>query len=240
MEKTKTIEITAGDIVYCLTRKRVKNISLRIKADGSVYVTADGRIPQNVIDGFVLSKRLWIKKHQADAEKNKSLPAVPSGIFNGAKVFFLGEEKQVEITAGKKSGVAIIDGKIVITAKESASAEKYFSRWLKKETERTLSGTFEGIKQNYKHIFGEDFTLKLRKMKSRWGSYNHKKRQVTLNTCLIFAPLYCIEYVSLHELCHSFHQNHSKQFYALLDKFMPEWKTARKYLRQNGSRFLSF
>jgi predicted metal-dependent hydrolase len=53
---------------------------------------------------------------------------------------------------------------------------------------------------------------------------------VTLNPALIKAPAHCVEYVLLHELCHLAEHNHSPRFYRLLDRHMPDWRSAKSEL----------
>ncbi|MDE2953075.1 MAG: M48 family metallopeptidase, partial [Gemmatimonadota bacterium] len=65
-------------------------------------------------------------------------------------------------------------------------------------------------------------TLKIRNMKTRWGSLS-RKGNLTLNLGLIKAPRECIEYVVIHELCHLFHPNHGAEFYNLLELMLPDW-----------------
>ena len=65
-------------------------------------------------------------------------------------------------------------------------------------------------------------TLKIRNMKTRWGSLS-RKGNLTLNLELIRAPRECIEYVVIHELCHLFHPNHGAAFYNLLERMLPDW-----------------
>ncbi|MEG2396279.1 MAG: M48 family metallopeptidase, partial [Oscillospiraceae bacterium] len=72
--------------------------------------------------------------------------------------------------------------------------------------------------------------IKIRKMKSRWGSCQPKTGIVTLNSQLINAPIGCIEYVVLHELCHFVQPNHSKDFYSLVSAIMPDYKERKKLL----------
>lgn len=74
--------------------------------------------------------------------------------------------------------------------------------------------------------------LKIRKMKSRWGSCHSQKGVITLNSQLMAAPQPCVEYVILHELCHFLQPNHSQRFYALLSRIMPDWAERKKLLNQ--------
>lgn len=60
-----------------------------------------------------------------------------------------------------------------------------------------------------------------------------KKQIITLNKQLLEAPRDCIEYVVVHELCHLVHPNHSKQFYAFLTMFMPDWKERKTELEKS-------
>ena len=66
--------------------------------------------------------------------------------------------------------------------------------------------------------------LKIRYMTARWGSCQPQKGIITLNSQLIEKPRRCIEYVVLHEFAHFIHPNHSKDFYALVESLMPDWK----------------
>ena len=72
--------------------------------------------------------------------------------------------------------------------------------------------------------------VRIRTMKSCWGSCLVNKGIITLNRKLLMKPRECIEYVVVHELCHFVHPNHSKQFYGFMEQFMPDWKERRAYL----------
>ena len=66
-------------------------------------------------------------------------------------------------------------------------------------------------------------------MEKRWGSCTPQQK-IILNTELIKAPIACINYVILHELCHLVHHNHSQAFYQLLNQFMPDWQKYKQLL----------
>ena len=75
-----------------------------------------------------------------------------------------------------------------------------------------------------------DPELKIRYMTARWGSCQPQKRIITLNSQLIEKPRRCIEYVVLHEFAHFIHPNHSREFYALVEHLMPDWKERKREL----------
>jgi len=71
---------------------------------------------------------------------------------------------------------------------------------------------------------------KLRKMSSQWGNCKTTTGEITFSTNLIKKPMCCIEYVVAHELAHLRIANHSKKFYALIEKHIPYWRQIRKGL----------
>lgn len=75
-------------------------------------------------------------------------------------------------------------------------------------------------------------TLKIRTMKTRWGSCTPSHNSITLNRKLLAYPKETIKYVATHELCHMVHPNHSKEFYDLLIQIMPDWEIYRNQLRK--------
>lgn len=72
--------------------------------------------------------------------------------------------------------------------------------------------------------------IRVRLMKSRWGSCHHKKGIITLNTMLAQVPLACLEYVVVHELAHFVVPNHSQSFHEVMAKVMPDYGLRRKLL----------
>ena len=75
-------------------------------------------------------------------------------------------------------------------------------------------------------------TLTIRKMTTRWGVCNTRAKRVTLNLELMKKPIYCLDYVIMHELSHLIHPNHSKDFWALVEENCPEYKKIKKILKE--------
>ena len=63
---------------------------------------------------------------------------------------------------------------------------------------------------------------------SRWGQCNVKDRSICISAYVLLLPEWCVEHVVVHELCHLLEPSHNARFHALMDKFFPRWKEARK------------
>jgi predicted metal-dependent hydrolase len=72
----------------------------------------------------------------------------------------------------------------------------------------------------------------VQRMKTKWGSCNHRARTIRLNTELAKKPPECLEYIVVHELVHLLEPTHNARFIALMDRFMPRWQIHRQVLNQ--------
>ncbi|WP_258878893.1 M48 family metallopeptidase [Paraburkholderia sp. BL6669N2] len=70
----------------------------------------------------------------------------------------------------------------------------------------------------------------LQRMKTKWGSCNHRAGNIRLNTELVKKPKDLVEYVVLHEMLHLVEPKHSDRFFALIDQYWPQWRESRTEL----------
>lgn len=88
---------------------------------------------------------------------------------------------------------------------------------------------------HYARMLGVTYgKISIRDQKTRWGSCS-SEGNLSFNRRLILAPPDVLDYVVIHELCHRKEMNHSKEFWALVESLMPEYKERRKWLRENGN-----
>ena len=73
-----------------------------------------------------------------------------------------------------------------------------------------------------------------KKMISRWGQCNVKTRTICFSMYLLLLPEWCQEHVVVHELCHLLEPSHNARFHALMDKYYPKWREARKKTKSYG------
>jgi len=72
----------------------------------------------------------------------------------------------------------------------------------------------------------------LQRMKTRWGSCNHRARNIRLNTELVKKSRDLLEYVIVHEIIHIAEPTHSERFVTILNRHYPAWREARAELNE--------
>ena len=206
-----------------------KTVSVTIYPDARVVIRVPKRLPQEKINDIVKSKEDWIIKKIQYFKENQLQEIKQKEYVNGEVFYFLGKKYELKILDGKKNNVQIIDNTILVEVKQG-SVKNILLKWFAVQAQNVFNQRlyycFELFSRKYSYQFP---TLKIRKMKARWGSMSNKGGMV-LNALLIHTPVECIDYVINHELCHLKHKNHSKEFYQTQETFMPNWKELKKKL----------
>ena len=103
----------------------------------------------------------------------------------------------------------------------------------KVEATEKMRGLVEPMIERYSKIIGiAPSAVRYKPMISRWGMCNVKESSVCFSTYLLLLPDWCVEHVVVHELCHLLEPSHNAKFHALMDKYYPKWRDARKETRQ--------
>ena len=98
---------------------------------------------------------------------------------------------------------------------------------------RRLKALIEPMVERHSKEMGVKPTIIYYKaMISRWGVCNVKDKSICFSAYLLLLPEWCVEHVVVHELCHLLEPSHNARFHALMDKFFPRWKDARRETRQ--------
>lgn len=225
-----TIEYQGIGIEYELLRKDVKYINLRVNKQGRVVVSAGKRVPFSVIEEFVQSKAAWIIMHLAEMEQLKSqLP--DSTLYTGKTVYFLGRPYLLSLEEGAPA--FLFDGdtlRMRTELSEQPTLRQAYLSWLKAQAAPKFDEVLRRVYPLLEPYSVPFPTVKLRNMRSRWGSCTASAGTIRLNIQLMKADEGCIEQVILHELAHFVHADHGPAFYALLARLMPDWKERKHRL----------
>lgn len=234
---TKIINLNGREIYYTLERKNVKNINLRIKADQSIYLSANLYVSDDIIEEFLRSKADYILRtleHYADIAK---YAPKPKQYIDGESFRILGHDRRLRVVQGKRNAVESDESYITLTVRDISSPElkkKTMDKWIKNYCKDILFAVCENVYPKFQKYGVEFPELRFRNMVSRWGSCQPKRKILTFNISLIESPISCIEYVVTHEFTHFLHPNHSKEFYGQLAVFMPDWQERKKILEKNN------
>lgn len=207
-------EIDGIKLKVTVEKKNNKNTYIRVKEGNEVVITTNYFTSKKTIlkllednKKFVLKniKRLELKKEKDD------------------KFYFLGKEYDIIYLKGQTE---IINNNIY--TENIKSLEKWLNNEIKILFKERLDFMY--------NLFEEDIpypSLRIRKMKTRWGVCNKKLKVVTLNSELIRYDITKLDYVIVHELSHFVHFDHSKEFWRLVEKYYPLYKKVRKELKDN-------
>lgn len=230
-------EVKLGDkiIKYELIRKKVKNINLRIKKDGTVHVSANNSVPVSVIEGFILDKADAILKARESFSDNEPVRDV---------IYILGKEINVikELAENKREGIKYNGRRIIIMLNdlEDDDTVKYLCRRLIEHISKdVLERFFEEGYARCRKLTSSKPVLKTGFRKTVWGTCHIDKNQIILNKKLVMLPPECIESVVVHEFCHFVSRFHDKNFYDTLESFIPDLKQREKLLREYEKKIRS-
>ena len=216
----KVVQCRKYPITYTLVTKQVKNINMRISSKGEVVVSANPFVPMDKIDDFVSSKVSWIVKHQKSMQERSQ-----KSMIDDKHIILFGNSLKIRKTTGKYNHVSYDKDTLYVQCREQADPEKVIRQFLDKLCRDVFLDiatlTFRSL-SDY-HLEFPD--VKIRDLKSRWGSCTPAKNSITLNRKLIHYPFEFIEYVVLHEFVHFIQPNHSKAFYNIIENYMPDYKT---------------
>lgn len=198
------------EIIY----KNNKNMYLRIKDDLKVVITAPKRTPERVITSFISNNIDYIKKIILQKEQIKTKKQ--------DKLEYLGN--LYDICRINEKNIYIGDTKAFVGTKVNLDT------WYKKKSKEVFETYYNNCFEQFKESKIKP-DLKIRKMKSKWGVCNITNKTITLNQELIKLDSKYLEYVIYHELCHLKHPNHSKDFWNLVEVYIPNYKQIRKEMK---------
>lgn len=211
-------------------KKNIKNLHLVVAPpEGRVRVSAPMHLSDESIAMFVRTKLGWIKKQQ---EKFKKQPRQTEREYvSGETLYVWGQQYFLRVDYSYKGNSLVLEGNeaILTVRKESTASQReaFVNEWYR----ALLKEKIEMYLPKWEKITGLHCdSWQTKYMTTRWGTCNTNTGKIWLNLQLAKKPIECLEYVILHELTHLKVRNHSKEFVALMDQYMPYWREIKKLL----------
>lgn len=214
-------------------RPKQRHIHLRVQADGALRVTCGRKVARKDIFGFIQESEDFIKKSLSDlAEFYRKHP--PKQVVTGEDYLYFGTRQRLQIVWSWKPKVKVHfrDGELEMVAPLNATVDERklaLYKFYKHEGAKYLRRCVEFWAERMSSL---PTSISIRGQTSRWGSCS-SQGEISLNWKLLAVPPEIIDYVVIHELAHLTHMDHSPRFWAVVAKYHPEFKNAKRWLRQH-------
>lgn len=227
---SETIQI--GDVSILVNRKAVKNVHLSVHPpSGRVTLVAPAATRLEVARAYAISKLGWIREQQSKLH-NQAREA-PRRFVERESHYLWGRRHLLTINyRDTKPSVTLDHRRITLTVRPGSDAKKR-SEIMHEWHKSLLHQVVPSLIQEWESKLGvgvEQYFLQ--RMKTKWGSCNHKVGHIRLNTQLVTKPKDLLEYVIVHEMVHLIEPTHSERFLTILGKHYPTWREARAELNE--------
>ena len=221
-------------IGFALQRSERKRVAIEVSPDLSVVVRAPAAAGIEPVLAAVRKKARWILRQQKYFEQ--FLPRTPERVFrSGETHLYLGRRYRLKVhQMADTSAVKLSGGYIHLWCRRDANQKArklILDSWYAVAIVRLSQATLSDCLRHKLLRKISVPTIAIRKLKKRWASFT-KQGRLTLNPDVIRAPRRCLEYVLTHELCHAIVPSHSPQFFKLLTRVMPDWRSRKHDLER--------
>lgn len=211
-------------ITFELSYRQRKSLGIKVHPDLRVEVLAPLNTKEKDIFVKVKSKAPWIIK-QLEMFRAYLPKTSARRYIGGESHLYLGRQYKLKVANASVNTVKAYRGILLVETNQSdaSAVERVLNAWYKERASIIFNEVLETVFPLFKRYNLEKPKLVIRAMSKRWGSCTPGGK-IILNTELIKAPRGSIEYVVIHELCHLVHHNHTKQFFELQSRLMPDWQ----------------
>ena len=222
------LNVDGLEIPVSVVRKRVKNLNLRVRADGTVTLSIPQHLPLARAQEFLERKGNWIAERDGRSIERRPSPDFAGELPNRIPLWGkLVPRDSVQANSGqaasdRDAGGQAIPGRTTI---DQAALDEFY----RTEVLRALPDIVERMEAR---VGVHAARWSVRVMKTRWGSCTPKTGAIRINARLAAYPPECLEFVVAHELVHLLEPSHNTRFHALLDEFCPGNRHPAKLLRE--------
>lgn len=240
VKTAQCVKTKEGNIPFVLARSSGRRtLAICVDDHAQVSVASPFNMQEREINAFIHEKAQWIIDKITEAQKTKDILSQKE-FDHGHKFLFLGRKYKVNVTTGNVkrsrimfdplSGWSVVVPETLPDEKRQPQVKEKMIKWYRAQAGEVLGGRIF----HYSRLMGvEPEKIAVRTQKRLWGCCDYNTKTIHLNWQIILSPIKVIDYVVVHELCHLTYPNHSKRFWNRVEKFMPDFKEYRDWLKKN-------
>lgn len=233
-----TEKLILNGIEFFVKRTERNSIGITVERNGSVTVHAPLKADLRAVERFISSKTLWI--HQKLAYKQETnREKVWRDFVSGQGFLYLGKSYRLRlvwdgiVTDKQDEALAPLNFRNVffeLLEKEKERAKDHFIQWYKKQTEKQLWARLP----RYAHRIGVEVKdVKVLDLGQRWASCG-RKGTLNFSWRIVMAPLWVFDYILVHELAHLIERGHTKNFWNIVSRVIPDYEEHKTWLQVHG------
>ena len=217
-----------------VVRKDIKNLHLGVyPPNGRVRVAAPSRFDEESVRLAVVTKLGWIKRKQKqfiDQERQSRRE-----LITGESHYYAGQRYRLDVLEkDAPPTVKIRNNKTIVMQVRPGSSYSKRDELLNKWYRERLKEQIPGLVAYWEPRVGVKLQeVRIKKMKTHWGTCNIEAARIWLNLELIKKPQICLEYILVHEMIHLIERHHNDRFLRVIESVMPRWRSYRGLLNQS-------
>ena len=230
---TERHSMEVGGIPVEVVRKDIKNLHVGVYPPGGrVRVAAPLYLDDDAVRLAIISRLGWIRRHQAAFERQDRQSE--RELLTGESHYFAGRRYRLNVIEHDGPPIVSLPNNATLElrvrpgtrpAKRDAVLQQWYRRRLREQLPALLAkwGPAVGVTVS---------EIRIKKMKTRWGSCNAGARRIWLNLELAKKPASCLEYILVHEMVHFLERHHNERFRESMDTLVPPWHLCREELNR--------
>jgi len=228
---TVLVEYAGEHIPVAVEFRERKRLSISVHPDRSVTALAPAHRSLEEVVVHLRRRRSWIERQRRHFERYQPLPAKKQYV-SGETHHYLGRQYRLRVHPSGETAVKLVGrflNAYLPSPEEPKAVREALDGWYRSHAEPIFRERLDRCLERAPSLGRMDTKLRIRPMKRRWGSCS-RAGTITLSPELVKAPVHCIEYVIMHELCHLRFHDHSPAFFRLLSRCMPDWHKRKERL----------
>jgi predicted metal-dependent hydrolase len=220
---------TYKDITYNLARSDRKTMSIYVELDGRVSVRAPKDLEISKINKIIDLKSYWIYTSLSEVEQLNG-SKVKRQMVDGEGFLYLGKSYRLKIDKQLATPLALAQGYFILDEDHISRAKSHFINFYKEEAKKLIPKRVDYYK---KKLGVNPNKIRVMELKNRWASRG--KSGLNFHWKMMLAPISIIDYVIVHELAHYLKEDHSDEFWEIVESVMPNYKDKKEWLKINGA-----